>query len=90
MSGEAFALDHPAWKWWFVKPRSQDHFNILLIARPSRFPPEYSEEYGGLGTSSPESPRSLQARRHLWDPSLAADGAIYPLGREAPGSSEPS
>lgn len=50
--------------------QSEDCFNILLIVRPSRIPPESSEEYGGLDTSSPESPRSLEARRHLRDPSL--------------------
>lgn len=81
---KTLALDHPAWKWWFVRPQSQDHLNILLNVRPSRFPPEYSEESGELDTSSPASPGSLKARSHLQDPSLAGNGAICPPGRKAP------
>lgn len=38
---KAFALDHPVRKCWFVRSQSQDHLNILLNVRCSRFSPGY-------------------------------------------------
>lgn len=85
-SSEGTCLRSPSLEVVVFRPQSQDHLNMLLNTRPSRFLPEDSEESGGW---TPLAPDALGVSKPgvTPGPSLTGDDAICPPGRKAPFSS---